>query len=121
MAEDYLAKPFAIAELFARIEVVLHRFDRGTEEIQIADFKIHPKAMQVWRKGELLDLTHREFDLLMLFVCNRNTALYRETIYEQIWGGDLKHSSKAVDFSVQRFRRKTRLEEQLVAVSGVGY
>lgn len=120
-AEDYLVKPFAIAELLARIEVVLRRFDKGTEEIQIADLKIDPKAMQVWRKGELLDLTHREFDLLMLFVRNRNAALYRETIYEQVWGGDLKYGSKAVDLAVQRLRRKTGLEEQLVAVSGVGY
>lgn len=121
MAEDYLVKPFAIAELLARIEVVLRRFDKGTEEIQISDLKIDPKAMQVWRKGELLDLTHREFDLLMLFVRNRNAALYRETIYEQVWGGDLKYGSKAVDLAVQRLRRKTGLEEQLVAVSGVGY
>lgn len=120
-AEDYLVKPFAIAELLARIEVVLRRFDKGTEEIQIADLKIDPKAMQVWRKGELLDLTHREFDLLMLFVRNRNAALHRETIYEQVWGGDLKYGSKAVDLAVQRLRRKTGLEEQLVAVSGVGY
>lgn len=120
-AEDYLVKPFAIAELLARIDVVLRRFGKDDAEIQLEDLKIDPKSMQVWRKGELLDLTHREFDLLMLFIRNRNAALYRETIYEQVWGGDLKYGSKAVDLAVQRLRKKTGLEKRLVAISGIGY
>ncbi len=120
-AEDYLVKPFAIAELLARIHVVLRRFGKDDAEIQLEDLKIDPRSMQVWRKGELLDLTHREFDLLMLFIRNRNAALYRETIYEQVWGGDLKYGSKAVDLAVQRLRKKTGLEKRLVAISGIGY
>ncbi len=120
-AEDYLVKPFAIAELLARIDVVLRRFGKDDAEIQLEDLKIDPRSMQIWRKGELLDLTHREFDLLMLFIRNRNAALYRETIYEQVWGGDLKYGSKAVDLAVQRLRKKTGLEKRLVAISGIGY
>lgn len=66
-------------------------------------------------------LCNKEFELLLLFARNPNTALYRETMYEQVWGGELEFGSKAVDLAVQRLRKKVGWEKKLRAISGVGY
>ena len=120
-AEDYIVKPFAVTELLARVDVVLRRFQKGDEVLQVGGVRVDPRSMQVWRGEELLSLTRKEFELLLLFVRNPNAALYRETIYEQVWGGELEFGSKAVDLAVQRLRRKVGWESPLRAVSGVGY
>lgn len=120
-AEDYIVKPFAVTELLARVDVVLRRFQKGDEVLQVGGLRIDPRSMQAWRGEELLSLPRKEFELLLLFARNPNAALYRETIYEQVWGGELEFGSKAVDLAVQRLRRKVGWESQLQAVSGVGY
>ena len=66
-------------------------------------------------------LTPKEYELLLLFARNPNTALYRETIYERVWGGEYVYGSKTVDLHVQRLRRKVGWDTQLRAVSKVGY
>ena len=120
-AEDYIVKPFAVMELLARVEVVLRRHRKGEDCLTVGGLRIDPRSMQVWRGEEELSLTRQEFALLLFFARNPNTALYRETIYEQVWGGDLEYGSKAVDLAVQRLRKKLGWTDQPRAISGVGY
>ena len=68
-----------------------------------------------------IQLTKKEYDLLLLFARNPGTALYRETIYERVWGGEYVYGSKTVDLHIQRLRRKVGWEHQLQAVNKVGY
>ena len=77
--------------------------------------------MQVTKEGTPIRLTPKEYDLLLLFARNPNIALYRETIYRQVWGGELEYGSKTVDLHVQRLRRKVGWEQRLRAVNKVGY
>lgn len=121
-AEDYIVKPFEVVELLARAEVVLRRFHKTSDIIQINDkLTINLKQHVVRYDEQEVALTPKEYDLLVLFAQNPNVALYRETIYERVWGGNLEYTSKTVDLHVQRLRRKAHLEDMIKAVNKVGY
>lgn len=121
-AEDYIVKPFEVAELLARVEVVLRRFHKTAEIIQVGEsLTVDLRQHIVTNEGEEVALTPKEYDLLVLFAQNPNVALYRETIYERVWGGAMEDTSKTVDLHVQRLRKKTRLESMIKAVNKVGY
>ena len=120
-AEDYIVKPFDAAELLARVETVLRRFHKTEALITLAGVTVDPRARQGWKDGEEIALTPKEYDLLLLFLRNPNAALYRDTIYEKVWGGELAYGSKTVDLHVQHLRKKVGWEETLRAVHKVGY
>ena len=120
-AEDYIVKPFEVVELLARVDVVLRRYQKRDAVLEVGGLRIDTGAMQVWRDGEEISLTKTEYELLLLFARNPRRAMYRETIYERVWGGDYPFGSKAVDLHVQRLRRKVGWENQLKAVNKVGY
>lgn len=120
-ADDYLVKPFEIVELIARVESVLRRAGKTEERYEIGDVVIEPKSMLVTRAGVPVTLTHKEYELALLFVRNRNIALFRETIYERVWGTDYTGDSRTVDLHVQRLRKKLGWQEQLTAIYKVGY
>lgn len=121
-AEDYIVKPFEVIELLARVEVVLRRFHKTSDIIQINDkLTINLKQHVVRYDEQEVALTPKEYDLLVLFAQNPNVALYRETIYERVWGGNLEYTSKTVDLHVQRLRRKAHIENMIKAVNKVGY
>ena len=121
-AEDYIVKPFEVVELLARVEVVLRRFHKTSDIIQINDkLTINLKQHVVRYDEQEVALTPKEYDLLVLFAQNPNVALYRETIYGRVWGGNLEYTSKTVDLHVQRLRRKAHLEDMIKAVNKVGY
>lgn len=119
-AEDYIVKPFEVLELLARVDVVLRRCHKTDEHMAIGGLEVDMKSMKVLRDGHEIALTHKEYELLLLFVRNPNTALYRETIYERVWGGEFD-GSKTVDLHVQRLRKKVGWEKTLRAVNKVGY
>lgn len=100
-AEDYIVKPFEVVELLARVDVVLRRYNKTDAVIEIGGLRIDTRAMQVWRGTEEISLTHKEYDLLLFFARNPGTALYRETIYEHVWGGEYSYGSKTVDLRSQ--------------------
>ncbi len=120
-AEDYLVKPFEIIELLARVNVVLRRYNKTETKLYIGGLVIDTQAMLVYRDGEVVSLTPKEYELLLLFVRNPGIALYRETIYERVWNEEFPYGSKTVDLHVQRLRKKLGWEELLHAVPKVGY
>lgn len=120
-ADDYLVKPFEIVELIARVESVLRRAGKTEERYVIDDVVIEPKSMLVMRGGVPVTLTHKEYELLLLFVRNRNIALFRDTIYERVWENEYTGDSRTVDLHVQRLRKKLGWQDKLVAIYKVGY
>lgn len=120
-ADDYLVKPFDVVELVARVEAVLRRYNKTEKKITIKDVEIDIEARRVMRAGKPVPLTSKEFDLLMLFVENRNVALFRENLYEKVWEDEYFSDSRTLDLHVQRLRRKLGWERNLVAVYKVGY
>ncbi|MBR1773664.1 MAG: response regulator transcription factor [Eubacterium sp.] len=120
-AEDYIVKPFEVAELIARVEVVLRRYNKTQDVFELNGLYVDASSMVAKRDGKEISLTPKEFDLLLLFLRTPNTALYRENIYEKVWGGELEYGSKTVDLHVQRLRKKAGLEKELKSVSKVGY
>ena len=89
--------------------------------IQVNNVTIDTASHRVTLDGEEIYLTPKEFDLLLLFARNKNRALYRETIYETVWGGEYMGQSRTVDLHVQRLKKKLHWEEMIVAVYKVGY
>ena len=120
-AEDYIVKPFDTIELLARVDVVLRRYKKCDMVLEIGGVKIDTASMRVWRGEEEISLTKTEYDLLLLFARNPRRAMYRETIYERVWGEPYPFGSKAVDLHVQRLRKKVGWETMLRAVNKVGY
>lgn len=120
-ADDYLTKPFEIIELLARVETVLRRYHKTERILTEGDVVIDTASRTVKKNGEPVNLTKKEYELLLLFVRNKNIALYRETIYERIWGGEYMGDSRTVDLHVQRMRKKVGWEDKIVTVYKVGY
>ena len=120
-ADDYLTKPFEIVELLARVEAVLRRYHKGETVLEVFDVVIDTASRSVTRGGEQIALTMKEFDLLLLLARNRNIALYRETIYETVWGGEYMGQSRTVDLHIQRLKKKLNWDNEIAAVYKVGY
>ena len=120
-ADDYLAKPFEIIELLARVETVLRRYHKTEEVLEAGDLTIDVVSRVVKKNGEPISLTKKEFDLLVMFVQNRNIALFREKIYELVWDSDYMGDSRTVDLHVQRLRKKVGWEDKIKPVYKVGY
>jgi two-component system alkaline phosphatase synthesis response regulator PhoP len=120
-ADDYLVKPFDIVELLARVESVLRRYYRQDRAIEIGGLVIDTLSRTVTKKDGAVYLTKKEYDLLLLFIRNRNIALYREVIYEKVWESDYLGNSRTVDLHVQRLRKKLGWEDRITAVYKMGY
>ena len=120
-ADDNLVKPFEIVELLARVEAVLRRAGKAQYELEIDGLTIDTRSHTVSRGSKPIQLTAKEFELLLLFIQNRNIALFRETIYERIWGGEYMGDSRTVDLHVQRLRKKLHWEDKIKTIYKVGY
>ncbi len=121
-AEDYITKPFELMELLARVETVLRRCGKTGRVLSLPpDIQIDTAARTVCRGGVPVALTAKEYELLLLFVQNKNVALYRDRIYEKVWGDEYLGDTRTVDLHIQRMRKKLGLEKRLVAVYKVGY
>ncbi len=120
-AEDYLVKPFDVVELVARVEVVLRRYNKTQRLLQADDVVVDVVARKVTKAGKPVVLTNKEYGLLVLFIRNKNVALFKETLYEKVWEDEYIADSRTLELHVQRLRKKLGWEHSLVAVYKVGY
>lgn len=120
-AEDYLTKPFEIIELLARVETVLRRYHKQDTVVRFQDVTVDLSSRVVKKVVKIVNLTSKEYELLLLFVRNKNVALFRDRIYESVWKEEYMGNSRTVDLHVQRLRKKLNWEDQITAVYKVGY
>jgi two-component system, OmpR family, response regulator MprA len=124
-ADDYVVKPFALAELLARLRALLRRTTNGSGELlRFADLELDPATREVKRGGERIELTRTEFSLLELFMLNPRQVLTRSLIFERVWGYDFGLSSNSLDVYIGYLRRKTESGDKprlIQTVRGVGY
>lgn len=123
-ADDYVTKPFSAKELMARIKTVLKRNNTVTagETIRIGEIEINTSFHQVAIKGQAIEMTPLEYDLLSFFVNNRNMAMNRTQILDGVWGYDYFGDERTVDTHVKRLRKKLGDEgDRIKTVRGLGY
>jgi len=124
-ADDYLVKPFAFSELLARIRSILRRGPvREINIITLVDLEIDAIKRHVKRKGVRIDLTPKEFQLLLLMARRQGEVLSRTFITEQIWEINFNSDTNVIDVAIRRLRRKVddNFEYKLIhTVRGVGY
>lgn len=120
-ADDYITKPFEMGELIARVEAVLRRFHKTSDCIEIENVVIDVVARSVKKENERIELTPKEFDLLLLLVQNKNMALYRNVIFEKVWGEELEFETRTLDLHIQRLRKKLGWKNKIKTVYRIGY
>ncbi|MBB6734665.1 response regulator transcription factor [Cohnella zeiphila] len=120
-ADDYIVKPFEAMELLARIEAVLRRYGRKSDRIACGGLEIHLEERTVKRDGAVIELTMKEYELLLLLLGNRNKALSREKILELVWGYEYGGETRTVDIHIQKIRRKLGWEDLIKTVYKFGY
>ena len=128
-ADDYITKPFKIRELIARIHAILrlakHSADSTARILRFDSLEINIDSRTVTRDGKIIDLSPKEFELLALLASNPRRVYSRQTILENLWGGDFPGGTRTVDVHIQRLRQKIEPEPDkprfLVTVRSIGY
>jgi DNA-binding response OmpR family regulator len=128
-ADDYVTKPFALAELMARIEAVLRRVSNGhrsaERDIEFAGVRVSPRRRVVERDGEPVKLTHLEFELLLYLLQRPGVVVSREKLLEEVWGVRHAGSRRTVDNFVAQLRSKLGEDpdqpRHILTVRGSGY
>ncbi len=128
-AEDYVAKPFSLAELLARVRAALRRGPRPAEVPRsvhlFGNIRIDSSARTVTRAGAAVEMTATELDLLLCLIEARGAALSRDAIFARVWGPNHHGTPRTIDNFIQQLRAKLEVDPQrprhLVTVRGVGY
>ncbi|MBQ2657162.1 MAG: response regulator transcription factor [Erysipelotrichaceae bacterium] len=119
-SDDYITKPFSPKELVLRINNIIRRVYKEDDHISVNGYDIDENQRTVFRNGKQIELTTKEFDLLMLFVKNRGTAFVREQILEKVWDENYYGSDRVVDDTLRRLRKKLP-DMNIQTIYGFGY
>ena len=119
-SDDYITKPFSPKELVLRVNNIIKRVYRDDEKIMIDGYEIDENQRIVYENGKVVDLTTKEFDLLMLFVKNKGTAFLREQILVKVWDSNFYGSDRVVDDTLRRLRKKMP-NINIQTIYGFGY
>ena len=125
-ADDYITKPFDLREVIVRVKTILRRFGKSLkgqeeQEIRVENAVISERERTVCQDGEYVELTPKEFDLLVWMVKNLRRVFTRSHLLDEIWGYDFMGDTRTVDIHIQRLRKKLCMGESIVTVFGVGY
>ncbi len=124
-ADDYIVKPFVFEELLARVRAQLRRTMPGEAQmLQFSDLILNTASHEVRRSGQLIELTTKEFELLLLFMQHPRQVLTREVIYDKVWGYDFGGESNIIEVYVRYLRSKLEAHGRnklIQTVRGVGY
>ena len=123
-ADDYLVKPFGVMEMVARVKAVLRRSVKTVESdgITLGSITLKEKEHKVISDGEKVELTHKEFEILKLFMQNPNMVFSRDKLMSEIWGMDYIGETRTVDMHIKTLRHKLgSAGGQIKTVIGVGY
>lgn len=123
-ADDYVSKPFAIEELLARIEALLRRVNANKpvlNKLEFNDISIDMDARIVMQDGEEINLTTKEYELLVELMKNKNKVLSRESLLENIWGYDYEAETNVIDVYIRHLRSKLKNDGYIQTVRGIGY
>jgi DNA-binding response OmpR family regulator len=126
-ADDYVTKPFSLRELLARVRAVLRRPGPRNlfEEFTFGDVRIRSRVRQVFKAGEEIRLTRKEFDLLVFLVAHRGEVLTRERLLDEVWGYERFPTTRTVDTHILRLRKKFEADADqpvwILTLHGHGY
>ena len=123
-ADDYVTKPFSPRELLARIKAGLRRqdFTKNDDTLLYEDLKVIQSSYEVFKNGDKLDLTLKEFELLVYFIMNKGKALSRDQLLTNLWGFSYDGDSRVVDVHVFKLREKIDPKADFIkTIRGVGY
>ncbi len=125
-ADDYLAKPFSVAELLARVRALIRRGNTGNPVIEAGDIRLNTISREITKSGELLPLTTKEFAILEFLLHNRGRAISRFSLAEHVWGDNFDPFSMSnfIDVHMSNLRKKLKSEgcEHIIrSIRGVGY
>lgn len=120
-ADDYMVKPFEGVELLARVEAVLRRAGKLDDVLRFRDIEVLERERSVRKAGKWVDVTPKEYELLCMFLRNRNRALSREQILDRVWDMDFAGGTRTVDVHVKELRKKLDLGDTIKTVYKIGY
>jgi DNA-binding response OmpR family regulator len=120
-ADDYLVKPFQIGELVARVESVLRRTKKDSGVLRCGDVTVDTNSRTVWKDGQEVELTVKEFDLLAILLGHKNVALSRSFLYESVWQDEYTGQTRTLDNHIQRLRKKLDWNDVIQTVFRIGY
>ena len=123
-ADDYLVKPFGVMEMVARVKAVLRRItkEEATNDITVGNITLKETEHKVITDGEKVELTHKEFEILKLFMQHPNMVFSRDKLMSEIWGMDYIGETRTVDMHIKTLRQKLKgAGGQIKTVIGVGY
>lgn len=120
-AEDYMVKPFEAIELLARIETVLRRYGKEENVLEFRNVKLLMDKREVTINGEPVELTPKEYELLLVLMKNKNIALTREQFLDRVWGADYYGETRTVDMHIKSLRKKLHMQDYIKTIYKIGY
>ncbi|MCQ6559779.1 response regulator transcription factor [Paenibacillus mendelii] len=120
-ADDYMVKPFEALELLARIETVLRRYGKGETAITFKAITVYLDKREVTLDETPIELTPKEYELLVVLLKNKNIALTREQFLDKVWGGEYYGETRTVDMHIKSLRKKLNLQDSIRTIYKIGY